>query len=228
MTEPAQKKEAEIVRCWTTIGIAGDMNCERLKEFVHCRNCPLYAEEGRRLLDREPPEHYLDEWGEVLAIPVQTDGGKSLSLVVFRVGQEWLALRTTVFQKIAPVRPAHVIPHRSGRVVLGMANVDGELLLCASLAGLMQIESARAAEQQGADVLARLVVAGAKEDIWAFPVDAVDGIYSVNERDIQAVPVTILKSNQSYTEGLVTLAGRAVALLSEQRIFESLRNRISR
>ncbi|WYX25703.1 hypothetical protein WJ969_08370 [Achromobacter xylosoxidans] len=47
---------AEVDDCWNRIGIRGDKRCERLAGYVHCRNCPVYADAAKRILDRLPPQ----------------------------------------------------------------------------------------------------------------------------------------------------------------------------
>ena len=62
------------------------------------------------------------------------------SIVIFRIGPEWLALPTRVFQEIAERRTVHSLPHRQHGVVLGLINIRGELLICVSLGQLLGLE----------------------------------------------------------------------------------------
>ena len=82
--------------CWE-IGITGDRSCEALSRFVHCRNCPEYSNLGRTLFDREMPEDYRREVSEALAHATAASAEDTVSVVVFRIGSEWFALRTNVF-----------------------------------------------------------------------------------------------------------------------------------
>jgi len=59
------------------------------------------------------------------AKPVVAAGTQSL--VVFRVGAEWLALPTAIIREIAGARPIHALPHRRDGVVLGLANIRDRL-----------------------------------------------------------------------------------------------------
>ena len=59
-----------------------------------------------------------------------------LGVVIFRLGAEWLAIRAQVVVEVTgPAR--HRIPHRTNAVVAGLANLRGQLHLCASLHGLL-------------------------------------------------------------------------------------------
>ena len=125
--------------CWNTIGTAGDGTCPKLAVHVHCRNCPVYSEKGRSLLDRPPPEEYLEEWRAVLVQSKDEDAGQKISVLIFRLGHEWIALKSAFIEEIVPTRIIHSIPHRSSDVLLGLVNVRGELLLCVSLAEILHL-----------------------------------------------------------------------------------------
>ncbi|HBA85098.1 MAG TPA: hypothetical protein DCZ95_13495 [Verrucomicrobia bacterium] len=210
--------------CWSITGIGGNASCPQLKEAIHCRNCASYAESGRGLLDREPPAGYLREWTELLARAKEKAPADMISLIVFRVGSEWFGLNTALFQRIAPLKEIHRIPHRSGRILLGLANVDGELLLCASLTGLLGLEPAPVVKD-AANSTGRLMVVGQGER-WAFPVDEVDAICHVSLSVMTPPPATLTKSVQSFTKQLFEHNKNAVALLDEKRMMEALKKSV--
>lgn len=68
---------APIDDCWNRIGIRGDMSCPRLREHIHCRNCPVYASAARRLLDRHPATYDdADDSAQAAASPQATADGR--------------------------------------------------------------------------------------------------------------------------------------------------------
>ena len=84
--------------CWNRIGIFGDKSCPKLPEHIHCRNCAVYSAAATRLLDRysfeqEPEEHN--------AQPMAEQKVATRSLVVFRLGGEWLGLNTVCLDEVA-------------------------------------------------------------------------------------------------------------------------------
>jgi chemotaxis-related protein WspD len=85
-------------RCWNAIGVSGDRSCAELLEMIHCRNCPVYAQAGRSLLEREIPANYQLEWATSVAEEKTEPAAGTLSVVIFRLGQEWLALSALLFQ----------------------------------------------------------------------------------------------------------------------------------
>src|SRR5437667_10341199 len=99
--------------CWNLIGIAGDRSCPELERHIHCRNCPVFSKAARGFFDHPAPEGYLAEWGRLLAAPVTPAESEDLSVLIFRLGNEWLALRTRVVVEVTTPRPVHRIPHRS-------------------------------------------------------------------------------------------------------------------
>lgn len=126
--------------CWNRIGVKGDRSCPELSKYVHCRNCPVFTAAGQQLFEREPPPGHLAEWTQRLAEPDVVAELGTVSVLVFRVGDEWLAMEIPLLVEIAELRPIHTIPHRSNAVLAGLVNIRGELHLCVSFGGLLGIE----------------------------------------------------------------------------------------
>lgn len=212
-------------RCWAVIGVEGDGTCLSLPELVHCRNCGVFSEAGRALLDREPPPGYLEEWTRVLEEEKNEGPSGTFRAAVFRVGDEWLALDTACVVKFGFSREIRRVPHRSGPIFLGLVNVDGELLLCASLAGVLSLPEARETSRAApAGSAARLVVAARGSERWVFPVDEVDGVLSLDGRDLGDVPATLSNATANHSRGLVRVEdGRTLAVLDAALLFDGLR-----
>ena len=44
LTDVTPRPDRAIVNdCWNRIGVRGDRSCPELKQYVHCRNCPVYS-----------------------------------------------------------------------------------------------------------------------------------------------------------------------------------------
>src|SRR2546422_702365 len=114
---------APIYDCWNTIGVEGNGTCRELVKFIHCRNCPVYSAAGTQLLDRPMPADYRREQAEHYAQPKKFSQPARLSLVLFRLASEWLALPTSAFQEVAERRALHSLPHRRRGLALGLVNV---------------------------------------------------------------------------------------------------------
>src|SRR3954453_1871801 len=86
--------------CWNRIGTSGDRSCPELEAHIHCRNCPVFASAARTFFDRPAPDGYLAEWTRWLGGSGDAAGGGEggdrdlVSVLIFRLGQEWLAFRT--------------------------------------------------------------------------------------------------------------------------------------
>jgi chemotaxis-related protein WspD len=128
--------------CWHQIGVYGDGTCPQLAGFIHCRNCPVYSSAGLQLLEQALLPDYRCQWTAHFAQEKSQAAPAKRSAVVFLVGKEWLALPTQVFQEVAERRRIHSLPHRRQGVVLGLANVRGELLICISLERLLGLQDA--------------------------------------------------------------------------------------
>ena len=210
--------------CWNRIGVHGDATCVELITQVHCRNCPVYSRQARTLLDRAQV-HDLEETTRLFAADKQTSERGEHSAFLFRVGPEWLALATSALDEVADLRPIHSLPHRRSGVVLGLANVRGELIVCASLAHLLGIEAlseALHARGQSRVALRRLLVARERGLRLAFPVDEVHGTQRYDSAELKPAPSTVARATASYTRAVLPWEGRAVGLLDEGLLFHSL------
>lgn len=205
--------------CWNKIGVRGDHSCPLLQQHVHCRNCPVYASAAAVLLDRPLPGDYQAEWTRHVAEPKQQEEQGAQSLLIFRLGQEWLALPGAVFVEVAEPGPVHSLPHRPRGVVRGLTNVRGQLLVCMSLGETLALDT-HALPVRGA--YPRLLVIQFEGNRLAFSVDEVAGLQRYHPRQLQAVPATVAKTTAAYSKAVLPWQGKAVAFLDEQLLFYTL------
>ncbi len=209
--------------CWRGIGTAGDGTCERLAEVIHCRNCSQYSRAGRELFDRPPSPALLEEWNASLSTPKDSAKPGTVSAVVFRLNAEWFALRTALFAEVAEQRAPHTVPFRTGATFAGLVNVNGELILCVSLAHLLGVS-----ESGGAPPLRpRTCVVSRERERVAFSVDEVLGVRRVDEAALKPAPVTVSRSPAALTASLFECDGRTVGLLDEEKLFSTLGRRLA-
>jgi chemotaxis-related protein WspD len=201
--------------CCKTIGVFGDGSCERLGELIHCRNCPEYARAGRRLFDRPQSRQEQDQWTELLSREKEVEPAGTVSAVVFKAAGEWFALRTAFLQEITDLRPVHSVPYRSGEIFRGLANINGELLLCVDPAPVMGL-----APQPS--TFRRMIVAVKDGHRFALLVEDLRGVHRIAPAAITRPPATVAKSPVALAAGLFALDATPVGLLDEQLFFEAL------
>ena len=205
--------------CWNRIGVQGDKSCPELQRHIHCRNCPTFEQGAHALLNRTPPAGYIEEWTQFLARAKETEAGFTDTALVFRIGPEWLAFSARLCVEIVSMRPIRRVPHRSDRMLMGLASVRGELLLCFSLANLLGLEpSAKAA----AHVRPRLLVARKAKSIMAFPVDEVMGLHRFHRDTVRAIPATVAHAVPQFSRGMLTVDERRIGLLDDELVFHAL------
>jgi chemotaxis-related protein WspD len=213
--------------CWNRIGVQGDHSCPELDRHVHCRNCPVYSEAARSLLDRDPPAGYLADWARHFAQERTWEEAGTLSVLIFRIDAEWLALPTVLVEEVADERPIHSLPHRRDRLVRGVVNVRGELLVCIALGELLGAEGGGRPLREGTGAVRRLLVVSREGSRLAFPVDEVHGIQRVNPRDLRAVPATVARGAATYTQDVLPWREKAVGRLDDRLLFSSLARKLA-
>jgi chemotaxis-related protein WspD len=218
--------------CWNRIGVTGDRSCPELIKHVHCRNCPVFAAAAGAFFDRPAPEGYLAEWGRWLAESdalshggAETDGETDqtreahrggTSVLIFRLGSEWLALPTEAVAEVTALKPVHRVPHRSNHVLSGVVSLQGQVTLCVSLHGLLGVDTANAAPHM---VVLRDVTHAAT---WVFPADEVLGVRRVPRSQWRAVPSTLVNPAIGFSQAIISWDGRSIGLLDEKRVFAAL------
>ena len=209
--------------CWNKIGVRGDSSCPELERYVHCRNCPVYSASAAKLLDADLPAGHLDEWTGHFSREQQVAEAGTHSVVIFRIGAEWLALPTTVFKEVASVRAIHSLPHRRSGTVLGLANIRGVLLVCMSLGEVLGLEKVAETKQEKARALhRRLLVISREGSRLVFPVDEIHGIHRCPPSELKAVPATVAKATATYTKSVFAWQKKTVGCLDDQLLFYTL------
>jgi chemotaxis-related protein WspD len=177
-------------------------------------------------LEPEAPVTSLHEWAHMLAqAHAAVRAADTISVLIFRLHTAWLGLPTWVCKEVAELRAIHTLPHRSGRTLLGLVNIRGELQMCMSLSQLLGLEHTQASgETLGHQAYKRLVVVEQAQDRWVFLVDAVHGVYDVPQDALQAVPDA--EAARPFMQGMLDWQGQEVGYLDPVPLFAALHREI--
>ncbi|GLH18720.1 chemotaxis protein CheW [Pseudomonas atacamensis] len=203
--------------CWNRIGIHGDKSCPLLEEHIHCRNCSVYSAAATRLLDRYSLQQ---DQREAVVSKVEIDV-KTRSLLMFRLGEEWLGLATRTLVEVAPLQAIHSLPHQRSRALLGVANVRGALVACLSLVELLDLDGS-VAPVSGGRVMPRMLIIAAHGGPVVVPVDEVDGIHAIDERILDAASQSGAQASAKYTRGVLQYRGRSLRWLDEEQLLTAV------
>ena len=204
--------------CWNRMGIYGDKSCPLLAQHVHCRNCAVYSSAATRLLDRYSFEQ---EHQELYVPQAHEQKVATCSLVIFRLGDEWLALVTRCLDEVAPMQSIHSLPHQRSRALRGVANVRGTLVPCLSLVELLGLEPG-VPGATSLRVMPRMLIVAAHGGAVVLPVDEVDGIHNIAEHEINAASVSGEHASAKYTRGVLQWKTRSLRLLDEEQLLSAI------
>ena len=204
--------------CWNRIGIYGDKSCPVLPEHIHCRNCSVYSAAATRLLDRYSFEQ---EHVEQYATRVDERKVATRSMMIFRLGEEWLGLATRCLDEVAPMQPIHSLPHQRSRALQGVANVRGALVPCLSLIELLGLDPTLAGTPS-LRVMPRMLIMAAHGGPVVLPVDEVDGIHNIEERVLSTASASGEHASAKYTRGVLQWKTRSLRLLDEEQLLGAI------
>ena len=208
--------------CWNRIGVSGDQSCAKLAQHIHCRNCEVYSDAAQRNLQRPVGAGYREEWAGHFRQPAQQRADSGHSVLVFRIGREWLALPTRTIASVAPQVPGHRLPHRDGRGLLGIVNVGGKLTPSMSLGALLGIDDQEVPAAIGRQTFARLLVMQWEGQPFALPVADLHGIARYGAASLAAPAGTINKGLHRFLTGVLAQDEMKIGVLDEALVGHQL------
>ena len=173
--------------------------------------CRAPGEEAiQRLLEQPLSPEDLREATERVARPLQPPEKQVLRLLAFQLHSQPFAVEARHVLKVTRAAQVHRIPHRSNAIIRGFCHLDGELLLCADLANLLELVAPHrpdAPEPPPADAVdcRRMIVLEDQSHAWAFQVDTVEGVTAVVSESLRPPPLTVDASWGHFTAKIVQL-----------------------
>lgn len=219
----ADSVDAGLKDCWNKIGVRGDRSCPELEQHVHCRNCPVYSTAATQLLDADvESEHLLEATSHYAESREEHDEAETESGLIFRLGAEWLALPTSVFEEVTSSRAVHSLPHRRNNTIVGLVNVRGALLVAVSLIDLLGIDKPAGASAEGRAKAQLFLVIKGEGGRVVVPVDEVLGVKRYRTSTLKEVPATVAKATATYTKAVLDWEDKTIAVLDEQLLFYTI------
>ncbi|HEY1028236.1 MAG TPA: chemotaxis protein CheW [Pseudomonas sp.] len=209
-------EQATVDDCWNRVGVFGNKSCTRLERHIHCRNCEVYGAAAIALLDRygSTLEQEDNQYGQSEATQ---QAGEQRSLLIFRLGEQWLAIASRRLAEVMPVSPIHVLPHRKTRGLLGVTNVRGTLVACLSLSELLDLE-----QQQphlgNRRVIPRMLILQSDSGPLVAPVDEVSGIQRIDVARIGTGKGEDSRTISRFTAGVLQWQGQSITLLDDEQL----------
>lgn len=224
MNAPPTSEAPAVDDCWNRIGVWSRLaaSCPRLQQYIHCRNCEHYSASGRRVLERPVPEDYRREWTERFAQPEAAAEAAANSVLVFRLGDEWLGIDSRYISEVTHVGKVHSVPHRTDRVIKGLINIRGELRLCVSIGSILHLEKATENHFVDREILERMILVEKDDQSFVFPVSEVYGIVRYADQQVRALPATVAHAKSKLTTGIVAWKEHSVGILDHELLFYAL------
>lgn len=211
--------QAPIDDCWNRIGVFGDKSCTRLEAHIHCRNCEVYSAAAITLLDRYGT---LQEQDTAAYGQAESDEelGEQRSLLIFRLGEEWLALATRRMAEVMPLSPIHTLPHQKAGSLLGVSNVRGTLVACLSLADLLGLTPNEGKQEKRS--IPRMLILETSAGPLVSPVDEVKGIQRIPLALIGASVQEDKRTISRFSAGVLQWDGRSITLLDDEQLLAAM------
>lgn len=207
--------------CWNRIGVFGDKRCPQLERHIHCRNCEVYGAAAIALLDRygSALERGDDDYHQGETEEAQ---GAQRSLLIFRLGEQWLAIATRCLAEVMPVSPIHVLPHRNSRGLLGVTNVRGTLVACLSLAELLDLDTQQDGRRGERRVIPRMLILESDSGPLVTPVDEVSGIQRIPVARISNAKHDDKRTISRFTAGVLQWQEQSITLLDDEQLLQTM------
>lgn len=213
--------------CWRSIGVSGDGSCTALPTYIHCRNCPVFADAAESVVRSAAVNPDAGDLAAIAA-PLQPVR-RTRSMLVFRVEADWLALDVACVQEIVPPQRPHALPHLAGAGLAGLVNVRGQLVLAVDLRQLIgtpvTVPGAEPTATGGARP--RVVVVRFDQVVWAFAADDVPGVMALPTEPSAQTPATLRAPLAEMAAGLTEWEDRHVVCLRREALQATLRRSVT-
>ncbi len=177
------------------------------------------------LLSRQAPEGYLEEWSQRLRQPLSNEASDRFGTLIFRIGKEWLCIAVNCVAEITSVSEIHSVPHRSNEILLGIANVGGDLEIAISMSTLLHLDDA---EHPGYNYqqrpYSRMIVLNLSGDRYVFEVNEVYGVVHFERHKMEEPPITISHAISTFSKGIFYHKDLKIDLLDEELISHRIKN----
>ena len=213
--------------CWNRIGIwrtSGEA-CEKIETYVHCRNCPVYAQAGKTLLDRPLNDQQLDEHTITVHdhTPDETNILKAFS--IFRIGHEWFGMDVDLLSEICPIHEIHRLPHNRDSFLKGLINVHGSIVVCMSVGALLGKTAADRADDNYQT--SRMLIMHIGNDRIAFPVTETSGSLRLDENKLGEPPAPNKLSKTSIVKGMHRTDDRDIGIIDREKLITSIQEHLA-
>jgi len=211
--------------CWRRIGVWGAVfpRCEQLAEVIHCRNCAVFIDAGRSVFERRAPANYRDEWTSKLLKEEVKESKATVSAFVFRVGNEWLSLPAGAVDAIAEHKTIHRLPHGNNKLIAGLANIGGEILVCYSMEAALAIKKQTVHEHKSPKkFFRRFMVIKLGGNRYVFSVDEVRGMTRYDPTSLKCPPDTISDVSKKIILGTFDLDSQEITVIDATALGEKL------
>ena len=110
------------------------------------------------------------------------------------------------------MRPIHRLPHRTSESILGIANIHGELIVCVSLAALLNLDASNSAAHSKEG---KLLVTRWRDGPIAFAVDELDSVQRIAAKQLGTLPSTVAHAKDRCTKAILSLGEACIGVLDE-------------
>jgi len=217
MSVELKNSDMALAHCWNSKGTWGNRSCEALATIPGCRECNVFRQAGRQLLERPAPEAYAAHWAKQIGQADQRQADKGSAVLICRLADEYFAFIASKIGEVMPSLPSHQIPHTRGSILKGMVSLRGELQLLVSLRQVLDI-----ADEHEAAEDAWMIKAWSGSETLIFSVSELCTVYRYQAAELKPAPATLSAAMAALTTGILQWNGHAVALLNASILYEQM------
>lgn len=164
------------------------------------------------------PEGRRDEWALGLAQKqAEVRETSRLRLFLFRVGGEWFGIEPAMLSMTIPYARPRRLPHQRGRIIDGLVNADGRVIVCLSLERFAGVLPGDFPEGKK-----RLLVFSWQKWTFALSADEVSGVEDLDADRCDPLPSSAEENLRQSTRGIVLFGERAIICLDGPRFARKL------